>query len=196
MTLSDSELSMPNSRQGCSYQRVGMWWTTKLPGAGSCLLLHELRTNRASRTAKPSMCRGSRRQVQGCWLERLWPGTLTSLPAGLELCRKQPECKEKVKTSLCNMDTACYMQKNSFMFMNIEATQLTNPSEALSVSAWPWHRQEIWSTHFVHEGEQTMHCSYIKWKCMQEISFPICSVYTATGTEGARVVTMQKLERN
>lgn len=134
MTLSNRELSMPNSRQGYSYQKVGMQWTIKLPGTDSCQLLHELRTNRASRRAKPSTCRGRRRQVQGCWLERLWPGTLTSLPAGLKLCRRQPECKEKVKTSLCNMDTACYMQKHSLMFMDIEQAQLTNPSETLSVS--------------------------------------------------------------
>lgn len=44
---------------------------------------------------KAHMCRGSSRQVPGCWLERLWPGTLSSLPAGLKLCRKQPEWKEK-----------------------------------------------------------------------------------------------------
>lgn len=86
-----------------------------------------------------------------------------------------------MKTSLRNIfwvDAACNMLKNSFLLMKIEETYLTNPSEVLGVSAWPWHGREIWSRDFFHEGVQTTHSPYIKCKCNLKDCLPPFALLT------------------
>lgn len=121
-------------------------------------------------------------KLKGAAFERRQPAGHTHFPtAGLKLWWKEPGHKEKMKTSLRNIfwvDTACNVLKNSLLLMNIEETYLTNPSEVLGVSAWLWHRREIWSRDFFHEGVQTKHSPYIKCKCILKDCLPPFALLT------------------